>query len=273
MKQIAISVDLELFTDTFAFQKRGVPWCGGENGETGVDELLALFEEHRAKATFFVVAEHVKHHGRLIREIDEAGHEVSSHSLTHAPFPGKSAAELDREVRGSREVLEDAVGRRVLGFRAPAFGIDVRVATAIDRAGYAYDSSVVPCVRIPGWYGVPGAPCYPFPMRQIYPEIRLDLMEFPVAINPVIRTPLSGLWMRLLGSRYLMWGVESMLRRGAIPVLHVHPWELVQVPRTSGIPWRMYYRIGRPTRNTIEDVLEIPGAQFVRVCDLLEAQP
>ena len=80
--------------------------------------------------------------------------------------PGDVAARPDEfgdDVRRCRTALEQAAGRRVLGFRAPSFSIVPGTDWAFDvliDAGYAYDSSVFP-IRRPG-YGYPGAPAVPY---------------------------------------------------------------------------------------------------------------
>ena len=170
----------------------------------------------------------------------------------------------------TKKMLEEAIGEAVLGFRAPAFKIDRQIVKAIEQSGYKYDSSVVPCWSIPGWYGSPNAPKHPFEIRRIFPNMNLDLMEFPIAVNPIIRMPISGTWMRLFGVHYTMLGIKSLLKKGAIPVLYVHPWELVNLRRIKGIPWRVYYRTGEQTFKMIEHIIKNVNAKFVSIRDLLE---
>jgi len=265
-----LSVDLEFFTDTFAFQKLSRKWEYGEAGEAGVEKLLKLFEKHNIKSTFFVVSGHVESHKQLLNRIRNGGHEIASHTMTHRSLLNLTDMEILSEVCDSKKMLEDAISAEVLGFRAPAFGINTKIATAIEQSGYQYDSSVVPCLRIPGWYGFPRAPKQPFTIRELFPTVNSDLMEFPIAVNPVIRMPISGAWMRIFGIRYTMWGIKSLLRRGIVPVLHVHPWELVYLPRLRGIPWRAYYHTGAHTFKMIEQIITGVGATFITIRSLLE---
>jgi hypothetical protein len=44
-------------------------------------------------------------------------------------------------------------GQPVTGFRAPAFDIPDTHFQELAAAGYEYDSNIVPCRAIPGWYG------------------------------------------------------------------------------------------------------------------------
>ena len=222
-----LSIDFEFFTDTFAFQKLSRKWEHGEAGEAGVEKLLELFEKHNIKSTFFVVGRHVKSHKQLLSRIRNGGHEIASHTMTHRSLLNLTHAEILMEIGDSKKMLEDAVGYEVLGFRAPAFGINSAIMAVVEESGYKYDSSVVPCLRIPGWYGFPKAPNHPFNIRDIFPDMNADLMEFPVAVDPMLRLPISGMWLRMFGQAYVMGGINSLLRKAMIPIICVHPWELL----------------------------------------------
>ena len=66
-----------------------------------------------------------------------AGIVVGAHSRTHAALPACSDAELEFEVRGSREDLEDLLGRPVTRFAYPVGLLDHRVRTAVAAAGFS----------------------------------------------------------------------------------------------------------------------------------------
>ena len=268
---IVLSVDFELFSDTFAFQKLGREWMYKENGETGIEKLLELFEKYGVKSTFFVVARLARTHKELLKKIRDNRHEIASHTVTHLPFSNGISDKTKREIKDSKEMLEKAINEGVIGFRAPAFRIDAKIAKRIEQSGYKYDSSVVPCWNIPGWYGSSNTPLHPFNVRRIYDNLNSELIEFPIAVNPLIRMPISGAWMRLFGIHYTMLGINSLLKKGAIPILYVHPWELVNLERIKGIPWRVYYRTGEQTFKMIEYIIKNTDAEFVSIRDLLEA--
>ena len=267
---IVLSVDFELFSDTFAFQKLGREWMYKENGETGIEKLLELFEKYKVKSTFFVVARLARTHEELLKRIRDNGHEIASHTVTHIPFSNCISEETKVEIKDSKRMLEKAINEKVIGFRAPAFKIDAQIMKRIEQSGYKYDSSVVPCWNIPGWYGSSNTPLHPFNVQEIYDNINSKFIEFPLAVNPIIRMPISGAWMRLFGIRYTMIGIKSLLKKGAIPVLYVHPWELVNLERIKGIPWRVYYRTGKQTSKMVEHIIKNVDAKFVSIRDLLE---
>ncbi len=145
--QISISVDV----DTLRYYANFAP-----NGHINADptlsytmpQLLGLFEELNIRATLFVIGETVVEHPGLWRQAAEAGHELASHSYTHPQaFHQLTSDQKRREILESKKIIEDCIGQSVIGFRAPAYNIDLEVLNLLLESGYHYDSSF-----FPGWY-------------------------------------------------------------------------------------------------------------------------
>jgi len=111
---------------------------------------LAHLVEGRVPATLFVPSRLIGLPGRLTRgqleEFAAAGIAIGAHSRTHAHLPACDDAELEREVRGSRDDLEDLLGVPCTRFAYPAGLMDGRVRAAVAAAGFR---SAVTTVR--GW--------------------------------------------------------------------------------------------------------------------------
>lgn len=71
-----------------------------------------------------------------VRRLADAGHEIGSHSRTHPILPQCDDARLEREIVGSRQILEAKLGREVTTFCYPNGDSDGRVAAVVERAGY-----------------------------------------------------------------------------------------------------------------------------------------
>lgn len=69
-------------------------------------------------------------------DLAEAGWEIGSHTRTHPRLTRLSDEELDRELRGSREAIEQALGRPCTSLAYPFGDVDARVAAAAAEAGY-----------------------------------------------------------------------------------------------------------------------------------------
>jgi peptidoglycan/xylan/chitin deacetylase (PgdA/CDA1 family) len=71
-----------------------------------------------------------------VRAVAAAGHEVGSHTLTHARLAGADPAVLAAEVGDSRSLLEDVLQTEVPGFCYPYGAYDAAAADAVRAAGY-----------------------------------------------------------------------------------------------------------------------------------------
>jgi peptidoglycan/xylan/chitin deacetylase (PgdA/CDA1 family) len=71
-----------------------------------------------------------------LRELARDGHEIGSHSASHALLPQLGDAELERETQGSRQVLESRLDVPVDSFCYPNGDWDDRSVVAVRKAGY-----------------------------------------------------------------------------------------------------------------------------------------
>jgi peptidoglycan/xylan/chitin deacetylase (PgdA/CDA1 family) len=72
-----------------------------------------------------------------VLELDAAGIFIGSHSRSHARLSSLGNDAIKDEVRGSRQELEDLLGRQVRFFAYPHHDRDERVVTEVENAGYA----------------------------------------------------------------------------------------------------------------------------------------
>lgn len=111
---------------------------------------LALLDQCQSRATFFVVGWIADEMPDLVRELVRRGHEVASKGYQHRALREMTPAEFREDLLRSREVIERAAGRRVLGYRIARdhFGLeDLWALDVLAEAGFAYDSSVYPRLR------------------------------------------------------------------------------------------------------------------------------
>ena len=108
--------------------------------ERNTQRLLALFSEFGVRGTFFVLGWVAERHPQLVREIAAEGHEIACHGFSHRLVYEQPQEEFRQETLRSKKLLEDAVGRAVLGYRAASYSIVRRSLWALDilaEAGFA----------------------------------------------------------------------------------------------------------------------------------------
>ncbi len=93
-----------------------------------------------------------------VRTLAAAGHEIGSHSLSHALLPQLDDAAIEREVAGSKAAIEAKIDRPLASFCYPNGDTDDRAARAVAHAGYA-------CAVTTQW-GVNNRGSDPFRLRR-----------------------------------------------------------------------------------------------------------
>lgn len=141
--------------------------------------VLSLLDRAGVKATMFILGKLADRFPEVVREIDAAGHEVASHGYGHVEIFKQSREEFAADLRRSKDVLEQIVGKKVRGFRAPDFSIirpSLWALEVLAEQGFEYDSSIFPVKR--PRYGIPDWPLSP--TRVLLPDGG-KILEFPIA--------------------------------------------------------------------------------------------
>jgi peptidoglycan/xylan/chitin deacetylase (PgdA/CDA1 family) len=112
---------------------------------------LGPLSRHHLPATLYVPSRLLGMPGYMTRtqvlEMAACGVTIGAHSRTHADLPACSPSELEREVRGSKEDLEDLLGNQVASFAYPTGLLNDEVVAAVAAAGFT--SAVT---TRPGWW-------------------------------------------------------------------------------------------------------------------------
>lgn len=211
--------------------------------ERNCDAILQMFADAGVLATFFTLGWVAQRHPALMRRIAAAGHELASHGWDHGRVFRMDRASFSLDLRKSREVIEDAAGVGVTGYRAPSFSIDQRTPWAfkeLAEQGFAYSSSVAPIVH--DHYGWREAPRFAFK-----PLAWSDLIEIPVTTATFSGRRLAaggGGFFRVLPYGFSRWAIRQVnLRDGRPAVFYFHPWEIDPgQPRVAGAPFKSKLR-------------------------------
>lgn len=233
-----LSVDVEDWFQVGAFESviERDDWNSlADRVERNVREILDLFDEAQVKATFFALGWVAKRHGGLMREIVVRGHELASHGWDHGRVFRMDRKAFAEDIGRARQVLEDAAGVRVIGYRAPSFSIDSRTPWAfkeLAEQGYTYSSSVAPVSHDHyGWEDAPRFAFRPLPWSE--------LLEIPVTTAMFAGKRLAaggGGFFRVIPYSFTRWAIRQVNgREGRPAVFYFHPWEIDPgQPRVAG---------------------------------------
>lgn len=241
----AMTVDVEDYFQVSAFEGtvRREDW---ENipcrVEANTDRILALFDSHGVKATFFMLGWVAQRYPAMVRRILAAGHELASHGMSHVRVTTQTPADFRNDVVATKHLLEDIAGVSVRGYRAASYSIvagNLWAFGILEEAGHVYSSSVYPIHH--DLYGMPQAPRFSF-----RPEGG-SLLEIPVTTVQLFGHNLpcgGGGFFRFFPYAYTRWAIRRVNTMDRQPSLfYFHPWELDPAqPRMQGIGPRTRFR-------------------------------
>ena len=186
---------------------------GGLRDETGIKVwkeglpmLLDLYDKYGVKATFFYIANFAKQHPEIIKIVQERGHEIACHGLTHEhdkAFDIMPYKEQLEHLSTAKAILEDIAGEEVVSFRSPALRVNQDTPKALIEAGFKFDSSVAPqrmdmfmslgSKNKLQWFGAPRSPYYT-DESNLARKGNSPIIEVPVSSFVV---PYIGTFMRI----------------------------------------------------------------------------
>ncbi|MDX1251049.1 MAG: DUF3473 domain-containing protein [Gammaproteobacteria bacterium] len=242
----AMTVDVEDYFQVSAFEKhvRREQWdvtpCRVEDN---TERVMALFDAHGVKATFFMLGWVAERYPQLLRRIVDNGHELASHGYSHVRVIHQSPQQFREDVCRTKRMLEDTGGVQVRGYRAASYSIGARNLWALDvlaETGHVYSSSIYPIRH--DLYGMPEAPRFAF-----YPHEKKNLLEIPVTTVNVFDQKLpcgGGGYFRFLPYGVSRWAMRRVNNDDSQPcVFYFHPWEIDPgQPRMQGISLKTRFR-------------------------------
>lgn len=202
--------------------------------EYNLEQILELLDNYNIRATFFWLGWLAKRHPKLVIRCKQQGHEIASHGYAHL-LPWKVGRErFKSDIVRAKKILEDITCEQISGFRTAGFGIKSHTRWALDviaKAGYKYDSSIVPVLK-------EGAKVY-------YDEC--TLFSIPTQNGPLIEVPMSTLrlsclkirfigggYLRLFPKWFIRWGIDRLWKTSRPVIVYVHPREIdLDHPRLS----------------------------------------
>jgi polysaccharide deacetylase family protein (PEP-CTERM system associated) len=226
----ALTFDVEEYFHAEAFAGVLGPeeWPTLESRVTrSTERLLDILDRERVRATFFVLGWVAERHPGLVREIASLGHEIACHGYGHRMIQHLSRPDFERDVTRAKQALEDAIGRPVLGYRAPTFSIMRATLWSLDvlvEAGFRYDSSIFPVVH--DRYGIPDAPRFPHRLKA---PSGAEITEFPMSTVTLLgrRLPVAGGgYFRLFPYRVTRRAIARINGERQPAMVYLHPWEI-----------------------------------------------
>lgn len=190
--------------------------------------LDLISQDPNAKGTFFVLGKFAEKHPQVVRRIRDRGHEIASHGHGHLRLDRLTRREFRDDLRRGADIIANAIGVRVTGYRAPQFSIIRDTLWALQilcEEGYQYDSSIFPFDG--SRYGIGD---WPLELCRVRLDSGMSIAELPPTVASIVgrRVPIGGGgYARLLPGRILVHLLRrEATRRRTQPIFYCHPYEI-----------------------------------------------
>ena len=187
-----LTIDVEDYFHVAAFEKivQVDEWDSFKTRvQNNTTRLLDILDEHKVKATFFILGWVAERFPEMVKKIDQSGHPIGCHSYLHQKIYTQTPDEFREDTARAKKILEDIIGKPVLGYRAPSYSITRKSLWALEileELGFVYDSSIFPIVH--DNYGIPDSPRFPYKHKES------NLYEYPISTAKIWgrKIPVSG---------------------------------------------------------------------------------
>jgi polysaccharide deacetylase family protein (PEP-CTERM system associated) len=222
-----LSVDVE---DWFQVEnlRAAIPresWAERESRvERNMEVILDILDRHNTRGTFFVLGWIAERFPKLVQRLHAGGHEIASHGYGHELIYRQNLEQFREDAHKSKQILEDIIGERILGYRAPSFSITDWAIPVLIELGFTYDSSLFPSMahdrygRLAG-YKIKDAPM--FELVDGFHEVLLSCL--PLASRNIPWA--GGGYFRLLPYPVFRRGMRRILAERGVYCFYIHPWE------------------------------------------------
>jgi peptidoglycan/xylan/chitin deacetylase (PgdA/CDA1 family) len=184
------------------------------------------------KMTFFVTGVLARKSPELIKKIFNDGHEIGCHYNFHDNINLTTREDFANNLDTAIESINDIIGEKPLGFRAPNFAIDEENTWAYEELAkrFVYDSSFKTSIHIneilnDGQFNFNGNKLYEFCI------FGLPILQG----NFAVRT--GGTFLRLFPVRLTIEAMKKTKELGHTPLIYMHPYEMT-LNSDFWVPWK-----------------------------------
>ncbi|MCU0344098.1 MAG: DUF3473 domain-containing protein [Ignavibacterium sp.] len=210
--------------------------------ERNVDIILELLDKNNSTATFFILGWIAERFPQVVKKIHQQSHEVACHGYNHELVYSLSPENFRQDVIRTKNILEDTIGERIIGYRAPNFSITDWAIDVLISLGFKYDSSLF-LTFAHNRYGK--LKNYKVSSNSVF-ELKEGFYQVMLSNNEYagIKLPWSGgFYFRFIPYRIFKSGIDKILKDNGIYIFYIHPWEFdPKQPRVANINLQYKFR-------------------------------
>ena len=225
-KYAVFTMDVETFADTECISSSGLQV--DVDLMDGLEEYLKILDKHQIKSTLFTVGDLAPHIADQLRSCLRNGHRIALHSYSHIAPMNVPLEQFREKTLKAKTRLQELLGVKIEGFRAPCFSMDDDRLTALQEMDFSYDSSFLDYqparhtvkMELPDFQ----------PVRENVFR-RGDFYEFGLSKEKVFGQPFpisGGGYVRLSNWGFIKTLIKYHIQHNNYYVFYLHPFELTR---------------------------------------------
>lgn len=258
MHSICVSYDVEDYYMASCFEKQisRENWASFESKLIeGYYNGMEILDRNNIKATLFFLGIVAEKHPAIVKEAFRNGHEIASHGYDHKLVSTLSLHEFEEDISKSTTIIEDLIGTKIFGYRAPTFSLDISSQAHIDilkKYGFKYDSS---------YFDLSWKSSTPMSFSKKPFQLKNGLWEIPLSSERFmgIELPIGGGYFRLYPKSFNNHLIKKSLKERDT-IIYLHPWEFLNshpfYPEKRATRFRHTVNIGRSTIDKLDSIIE-----------------
>ena len=275
-KYAFFSIDVERFIDTECVYKSKQKV--NSTMLDGLDEYMKILDKYGVKATMFVLSDIAEDIQEQLKRYLKNGHRIAIHGKAHIAPKLMTDEQFKSQLTSAKEKLENMFDTRILGYRAPCFGINQKKFELLKDMEFMYDSSRMDFsgARYHSNVDMQG---YDNPIGEMY--VKNGFCEFGLPTERVFgqNFPVSGGgYLRLANWFFARHMIKRYIKHSDYYMFYAHPFEFSKekIPKIKKLKLydRMYLNFGHfsyPLKiEYIIKLLKKNGYIFTTVEDFME---
>lgn len=279
-KTAFFTMDVESFREISCLRENPCAEYDGFRIEHVIDDYLNLLDKYNIKATFFALCSSLEHTKEYLTHALQGGHEIALHGLTHDIPAQMGREELKKQISEGKALLENELNTKIIGYRAPCFGVTDEIIDVLSELGFTYDSSYLDikmsychaAASFDGFENVSGGILGRAGFYEISP-CKVKTVSGTISIS-------GGGYLRLAPYSLVLKGIKKFLKTSDYYMFYCHPCDVFagKLPRLKGIsPFESFFiKSGRKhflhrTENIIKLLLD-SGYSFSTMRDFVKSQ-
>ena len=249
MKYAFMTMDVESFYDIEAFKDRDIQYDENYSLEEGMAPYIDLLDKYNIKGTFFTLVSSLPKAKPYLLKAIENNHEVALHGYNHKSPLLMNEKEFEENIIKAKDILEHELNTKIIGYRAPCFGILDSHIEILKRNGFMYDSSslnfhlAINSSKVDlNNYERLNTLCY---KKDNFIEITPNRVRAYSGHLPVS----GGGYIRLVPWFVIVYYIKKCISKCNAYMFYVHPYEVCnkKVPKIKKLRFveKLFIRIGR----------------------------